>query len=283
MYVGQLNRVRRQYGVGWISEAWELFKLSPLAWLAAIVIGFVLNLVFELLIQYASTGSWFPYLSARLHPVTRATSHTVLSVLLLALEYIGGSYLTAGYLRMAVKAMRRQRVSVADLFSGANVTARLMGYILLASLVIGAGCILPVALIGYLIFAHASFALSLAAYCFAAVLIIITVIFSTFINIGAVCVAEGMTVFEAYRRVFTMMRPHYVAVLGAVTVMTLLFIAGICTLIPWLLMFCLWWIMQGLVGRDCLGLPGPEDLPMEWLPPGGDAPPGAWPPRPAAP
>lgn len=183
---------------------------------------------------------------------------------------------------MALGAMRRRVVHVEDVFSGWPCTLRLFGYNIVNAICIMILCGAPGAAIVYCVFNHGNLGLSVAIIAISTLVIVATLVFSTFVMMGQLLVVEGTSVFEAYKQVFTTMRPHYGAILGAVTVMVLLCLASMCTFfLAGFVLAPMWLILQALVGRDTLGISaGPESLPPNWLSPGSEGPPGAWPPPP---
>lgn len=285
MSVIEQSGIRRQYGAGWIRESWELFKLAPVIWIGALAAAWVISFLIDIVIQLPISGMTA---SATSHAYG-ASSPTIPLWDWIAFPFIWlaqlflSSYVLSGYLRLGLAAMRRQMIRVEDVFSGWPSTLRVFCYNLVMLFGLGVSIGIPAAAIGYCFYRHLDMPVLATVVAVATVVICLVLVLWTYVTVGVVYVVDGGGVMDAYRCIFTTMRPHYGPILGAVTLVVLMCMAAICTLgLALLVLMPMWFIMIALIGRDTMGLPAaPEAYSADWLPPGGDAGPGAWPPPPS--
>ena len=258
MDYARANRIRRQYGVGWISEAWDLFALNPVGWIFGLMLGWFVTFVVQFIIELPISNPLDTW-NASLHHTAQPTMQPwqwVLYPFVMFGSFFISAFVTSGYLRMALAAMRRQEVRVEDAFSGWPSTMRVLGYTLMQTFVLLLALVLPGrgdrirhpqtpldARCGYDHIDSRDRDTRRAH-------------FSTFLTLGVVAVVDGAGVIEAFGRVLTVMKPHYGSALGAVALLDILILIAPCSLgVAYVVLFPMFWIVQALIGRDALASP----------------------------
>jgi hypothetical protein len=308
---GLSQQIRRGYGVGWIAEAWNLYRFAPLTWIGAGVVAFIVQIGIGSFVIEPLQGQVIKILPATLgsqRSLIRAHSwQFVLLPIAYLVQMLVNSYIAAGCLRMSLAAMRRQIVRFRDVFSGLASTMRLFGYIVVLTVGAVVACGAPIGVIAFCVINHANIVVSITGIAVSTIVLLAALALAACIAFGGAAVVDGAGVWEAYRRAFTIMRPHYPAILGVLAIFALVYAVVMCAfgfllmavglvsqsdlsvavmILAYALSFALLvpmsYIMQALIARDTLGVAGPPALPPDWLPPGGEPGPGAWPPPPKA-
>ncbi|HEY3328744.1 MAG TPA: hypothetical protein VGK19_01880 [Capsulimonadaceae bacterium] len=269
--------VARQYGTGWLNEAWELFKPNAVPWvmavIAAVVMQFVIVMILEVIMIVPMTVA-----TTLIHGGSSASStpfwmYPVMGLLVLMQAYVQ-AYFTGGFLKMGIAAMRRQNVRLEDLFTAWNVTLPLFLYNLILTL---PGLVISV-LGGYIGGAISASTFNWGLIGLFVVMWLVGVCGYTLILPGQVLVVDGVRIKEAYRRSISGILKHVGPVTVVGLLITLLYILGIFTCgIGWLALAPVTLIVIALVARDVCDLPGnvgPDEVVYF-------SPTGAWPPPPS--
>ena len=253
---------------GWLGEAFDLFKANVGVWIVATLMAFVPSLIGGII------GFIFGITSARSVPTAQppfgqspfGVSLTGglppgLSLVIDVFSAVYGAWLYGGIYRTAVKQVRGEIISIGDIFSGASLMWKILGFNIVYGLVVGIGlvlCLVPGFLLSGLLFP------------------------------GYALIADGETVGNAISRSMDAMKRDMWNAAAFVFVMGLLIAVSIIScglgLFVTLPMF---FLVSALAYRDMIGMPGLNQAapaygaagtaPGVWPPA-----PGAWPPPPQA-
>lgn len=245
---------------GWINEAFDLFKINWGVWVIAVlvliivpgVVGGVLGAVFGAsnAIAGSSGNSGFGWPSAFTQglPIGLNLIVQIFSVAFQAFMY-GGLY------RMAVKQVRNEPISFADIFSGGPYFLPMLGFTIIYGLATGIGFLL---------------------------LIVPGLVVLSLLLPGFALIADGEGVSNAISRSVDAMKRDLWSGVGLIVVMGLVVLVGIipCGLGTFVT-YPMLWIVSALAYRDMVGMPAGAG---GYGQPGYGAPaaPGVWPPAPSA-
>ncbi|MDR3710237.1 MAG: hypothetical protein P4L33_18225 [Capsulimonadaceae bacterium] len=281
-------RIPRGYGVGWVGEAWNIFRLSPWLWIFAGIGTYVVQLIVSEVAQLAYDGPVEVLKDiAGGHMPSSMPTFAWWQYLLMA----GGSlaslvvhaYLLAGQMRMGLLAMRRQPVRVEDAFSAWSRALPMFCYGLLLSALMLV-CFIPIGIGIYNARAMTDPTAIYEAIGIGGFMLLVWLFLYTLALPGQVLVADGVGVWTAFKKSFRASIAHFSALIGAFTVTTLLWIGAICTaFLGWFVLYPMWWILLALMARDIAGLTANIDEPptLDLSSYSHEQAPGIWPPPPA--
>lgn len=251
---------------GWIGEAFELFKANSGVWIVAALMS-LLPLILGFMIG-AAFGA-----SAALHPSQAgappfggspgfggaASSLTGglppgVSALVRIISALYTAWLYGGIYQTAVKQVRGEPTTVADIFSGGPLMLKMLGFNIVYGLAVGIGlllCIVPGLLLGGLLIP------------------------------GFALIADGETVGNAISRsIDAMKRDMWNAALFAIVIGLLVAVSIIPCGLGLFVTVPMFYLTAALAYRDMVGMPGSP--PVTGYSGYGTSAPGVWPPPPDA-
>ena len=254
---------------GWLQEAFELFQANIGVWILAVLAVFVVPAVIGGIIGAAlgagsalSGGGGQPTFGSspfgfHSSPLTGGLSPGVSALIRIA-DALYTAFLYGGIYQMAVKQVRGESISPADIFSGGPYFLKMLGFNIIFGIAFVVGTLLLI-VPGLLVVA-----LMLPAYAL---------------------IAEGESVSNAISRSVDAMKRDMWSAVGFVIVMGL--VALLSALPCGLGLFVTYpmvWLVSALAYRDMIGMPGAVSTTGAYgVPPGyGAAQSGVWPPPPEA-
>jgi len=260
---------------GWIGQAFELFKANPGVWIVATLMAFVPTLigaiigaVFGVSAAQHTTYGQPPYGSTpppsgsspfggQQNPLTGGLPPG-LSLAIQAFSLLYSAWLYGGIYRTAVKQVRGEAIGVEDVFSGAPLLWKMLGYNIVYGLAVGTGfvlCIVPGFLLAGLLFP------------------------------GFALIADGETLGNAITRSIAAMKQDMWNAGAFAFVISLVAVAGVFACFVGLFVTLpLFFLSGALAYRDMVGMPGLSGGGGGYGSPTGygAAQPGVWPPPPDA-
>ncbi len=248
---------------GWISEAFEIFKVNAGIWIVATlalifvpgIFGFIIGLVFGAAGAAAGAGSTGGFGSSPFSSGLPIATQLVVQAFTLAYQ----AFLYGGLYGMAVKQVRGEPISFNDIFSGGRYFLPMLGFQILYALAVAFGFLLLIV----------------------PGLLVASLMIPTYAQI-----ADGVSFSDAISRSIDGMKRDmwngiaFLFVMGLVILVSLIPCGlGVFVTYPML------WIVSALAYRDMVGMPGPSTpygmgaaaAPGVWPPA-----PGVWPPAPGA-
>ena len=245
---------------GWINEAFDLFKLNWGVWVLAVLTLIVVPAVIGGIVGALFGASNAASGGVRNPAFGRPSAFTQglpigLNLVIQAFSIAFQAFMYGGLYHMAVKQVRNEPISFADIFSGGPFFLPMLGFTIIYGLASGIGFLL---------------------------LIVPGLLVLSLLLPGFALIADGEGVSNAISRSVEAMKRDMWSGVGLIVVMGLVMLVG---LIPCglgtFVTYPMLWIVSALAYRDMVGMPAGAG---GYAQPGFGAPaaPGVWPPAPSA-
>ena len=293
----------RKVSFEWINEAWRFFSAEAGTWIVSCLVAILLPVVFYLIFAFGfgltaafggqgrggfGTGGLVPGL-----PVAMII---FIAAFVLVYSVFYAPFIYSGVYRMATRQVRGESIGIGDIFGGASMTLKMLGFQIILGLIVfvlNVAFIIPLSLLHVMslstLYQPNSGATGMpnvsGILISNGVQLFDWLLFSILFLPGYALVADGQGVFSAIKRSISAMKTQVLPTAGIFAVFVLLWLVSAVTCgLGLLVTVPMFWLLSALAYRDVIGMPGAVSTTGAYgVPPGyGAAQSGVWPPPPEA-